>query len=101
MTLRRSTENESAMVATNGWPFAAQTMASAMPVLPEVASMTVWPGFSVPLRSASLMMAKASRSFTEAIGLNDSTLTYISTWSGPMRFSRMTGVLPIVSRILL
>jgi len=35
---------------------AAHTMASAMPVLPEVASTTVWPGLSAPLRSASSMM---------------------------------------------
>jgi hypothetical protein len=41
MILRRSMENVSTMVATNGWPVAAQTMARAMPVLPEVASTTV------------------------------------------------------------
>src|SRR5881275_109879 len=44
-------------------------MASAMPVLPEVASTTVCPGLSAPLCSASSMMAMASRSLTEAAGL--------------------------------
>ena len=34
-----------------------QTMANAMPVLPEVASITVWPGLSSPESVASLMMA--------------------------------------------
>ena len=38
MILRRSTENESAMVATKGWPVAAHTIASAIPVLPLVGS---------------------------------------------------------------
>ncbi len=66
MTLRRSIENDSAITATNGYPFAAHTIARAMPVLPEVASTTVWPGFSVPLRSASSMMPMARRSFNRA-----------------------------------
>jgi hypothetical protein len=46
-----------------------------MPVLPLVASTTVWPGFSMPLRSPSSMMLRASRSFTEAAGLKNSALT--------------------------
>ena len=46
---RRSTLKFSAIVTTSGYPFAAQTMASPMPVLPLVASITVWPGFSVPV----------------------------------------------------
>jgi len=75
MILRRSTENVSTIVATNGCPFAAQTIASAMPVLPDVASTTVCPGLSTPRRSASSMIAIASRSLTEAIGLNASILT--------------------------
>ncbi len=57
MILRRSMENVSTMVATNGWPVAAHTMASAMPVLPEVASTTVCPGWRAPESVASLMMA--------------------------------------------
>jgi hypothetical protein len=54
---------------------AAQTMARPMPVLPLVASTTVWPGFSVPRRSASSMMLSASRSLTDAAGLKNSALT--------------------------
>jgi hypothetical protein len=75
MSLRRSIEKLSAIVATKGWPSAAHTIASAMPVLPEVASTTVWPGFSVPLRRASSMMPHARRSLTEAAGLKASILT--------------------------
>ncbi len=37
--------------------------------------MTVWPGFSVPRRSASSMIAIASRSLTEDSGLKASHLT--------------------------
>ena len=54
---------------------AAHTIASPMPVFPLVASTTVWPGFSAPLRSASSMMLTASRSFTEAAGLKNSAFT--------------------------
>ena len=41
MIWRRSTENASAMTATKGWPRAAHIMARPIPVLPEVASITV------------------------------------------------------------
>ena len=44
-------------------------------MLPLVASTTVWPGFSVPLRSAASMMLSASRSFTDDAGLKASALT--------------------------
>ena len=50
-------------------------MASPMPVLPDVASTTVWPGFNVPLRSAASMMFSARRSLTEPIGLKASNFT--------------------------
>ena len=75
-------------------------MASAMPVLPEVASTTVWPGFSAPLRSASSMMAMARRSFTDASGLKNSHFTYIVTPGGASRWMRTTGVRPMVPRML-
>ena len=97
--LRRSTENVSVITATNGYPLTAQTMASAIPVLPEVASTTVCPAFNRPFFSASLMIAKASRSLTEASGLKYSALTYISTSLGANLLILITGVLPIVSRI--
>ena len=75
-------------------------MASAMPVLPEVASTTVWPGFSFPVRSASSMIAIARRSFTEDSGLKNSHFTYMVTFLGARRWMRTMGVLPIVPRML-
>ena len=45
MSLRRSTLKVSAIVTTRGYPFAAQTIARPIPVLPDVASITVCPGF--------------------------------------------------------
>src|SRR4051812_39542019 len=51
-------------------------MARPMPVLPLVASMTVWPGLSSPDASAALMTPRASRSFTEPSGLKVSTFTH-------------------------
>ena len=50
-------------------------MARPMPVLPLVASITVWPGFSAPDFSAASMTPSARRSFTEPSGLKASTLT--------------------------
>jgi hypothetical protein len=46
-----------------------------MPVLPLVASTTVWPGRSTPRRSASSITPSASRSFTEPIGFAASIFT--------------------------
>ncbi len=75
-------------------------MASAMPVLPEVASTTVCPGLSRPLRSASSMMPIARRSLTEESGLKNSHFTYIVTCFGAARWMRTIGVRPIVPRML-
>ncbi len=75
MILRRSIENVSTMTATNGYPLAAQTIASAMPVLPDVASTTVCPACNAPLFSASSMIAIARRSLTELPGLKNSHFT--------------------------
>jgi hypothetical protein len=71
-----------------------------MPVLPEVASTTVCPGFSVPRFSASSMMPIARRSLTEPPGLNASTLTYIVTLAGARRLIRTIGVRAIVCVML-
>ena len=79
---------------------AAQTIASPTPVLPLVASTTVWPGFSVPSRSAASMMLIASRSLTEAAGLKNSHFTYIVTSSGARRLILTQGVSPMVSTML-
>jgi hypothetical protein len=75
-------------------------MASAMPVLPEVASTTVWPGLSVPRRSASSMIAMARRSLTDDAGLKNSHFTYIVTFCGASRLIFTMGVRPIVARML-
>ena len=48
MILRRSTENGSAIVMTHLYPRCAHSIATAMPVLPDVASTTVSPGLSSP-----------------------------------------------------
>jgi hypothetical protein len=72
-----------------------------MPVLPLVASMTVWPGRNDPSRSACWITLSAMRSFTEAMGLNDSTLTNMSMPGGASRLILTIGVLPMVSRMLL
>ena len=71
----RSMEKLSAIVTTKGYPLAAQTMASPIPVLPLVASTTVCPGFSVPRNSASSMILIAKRSLTDPAGLKNSALT--------------------------
>src|SRR5512144_2540432 len=71
-----------------------------MPVLPLVASTTVCPGFSVPLRSAASMMLRASRSLTEAAGLKASALTYMRTPFGARLLTRIHGVSPTVSSTL-
>src|SRR5262249_16713973 len=70
-----------------------------MPVLPLVASTTVWPGLSEPSRSAASITPSASRSLTEPSGLNASTLAYRLTPSGASLLMRTIGVLPIVVRM--
>ena len=100
MSLRRSMEKLSAMVTTSGYPLAAQTMASPIPVLPRVASTTVWPGCREPSRSAASMMPSARRSLTEAAGLKNSALTYMLTCCGARWLRRMQGVSPTVSTML-
>src|SRR5690349_3198366 len=74
-------------------------MARPMPVLPLVASTTVWPGLSAPDFSAASMTPRASRSLTDPSGLNASTLANRFTPVGPRRLMRTTGVRPTVSRM--
>ena len=59
----------SGIVSTTRYPRAAPTIASAMPVLPDVASTMVPPGLSCPDASAASIMATPIRSFTELAGL--------------------------------
>src|SRR5919197_5162580 len=75
-------------------------MASPVPVLPDVGSMIVPLGRSRPSRSAASISRIATRSLIEPPGLKYSTLA--TTWGATpwaMRESRISGVLPIVSRI--
>jgi hypothetical protein len=78
-------------------------MASPMPVLPDVPSMMVPPGFSRPVRSASSIIRTAMRSFSEFPGLKVSSLatTVASVTPRVIELMRTSGVLPIVSRMLL
>ena len=65
---RRSSDIVSGIVRINGYPRDAATNARAMPVLPLVGSTMVTlldPGFRIPLRSASHIMAAPIRHLTE------------------------------------
>ena len=76
-----------------------QTRASPIPVLPDEGSMRVAPGLSVPSFSASSIMARAIRSFTEPPGFCPSSLMRMRT-SGLGLSDEMStsGVLPMRSR---
>ena len=76
-------------------------MAKPTPVLPEVGSMMVPPGFKAPDFSASSTIAKAMRSLMEPPGLVRSDLIH-TWWLLPnKRCMRMWGVWPMVSRTVL
>src|ERR1700710_1617373 len=69
-----------------------------MPVLPEVGSRIVCPGSIAPSASAFSIIERATRSFTEPVGLWPSSLAKIRTSSfGERRLSSTRGVLPIDS----
>src|SRR5881396_3531053 len=72
-----------------------------MPVLPEVGSTMVPPGFKRPRDSASSIIAKAMRSLIEPPGLARSHLTHTSCVVPKSRLMRTCGVLPMVARTLL
>ncbi|GAA3100791.1 hypothetical protein GCM10020254_52910 [Streptomyces goshikiensis] len=70
-------------------------MASEMPVLPEVGSRIVQPGYSRPSFSACSTMWSAGRSLIEPVGLRSSSFAQIRTSAeGDSRGSRTSGVLP-------
>src|SRR2546425_1316940 len=76
-------------------------MARPTPVLPLVASTMRPPGLSRPSRSAASIIATPMRSLTEPPGLKNSALAQIGVLRPTdTRFSRMSGVQPIVSRTL-
>src|SRR5690606_8437079 len=80
----------------------AAAMASAMPVLPLVASISVSPGLMSPRSSARLIMEIAGRSFTDPAGLLPSSLhsTMLLVLPG-RRCNRTSGVSPIVASMVL
>ena len=68
-----------------------------MPVLPDVASISVSPGRMSPRFSASTIIDSAGRSLTEPAGLLPSSLPSTTFDVAPGRRARRTsGVLPIV-----
>ncbi|MNQ92364.1 hypothetical protein D3C85_1077890 [compost metagenome] len=77
-------------------------MASPIPVFPEVPSIMVPPGFSLPLFSASSIILTAIRSLMELPGLVVSILARIVPGTFlVIVFNFTNGVFPIVSKILL
>ncbi len=87
----------SGMVRISLYPFAAQTKARAMPVLPLVGSMTTVSGPIRPACSAASIMATPMRSFTLDRGLKDSSFTSTVTLLLPFkRLIRTRGVPPTV-----
>jgi hypothetical protein len=73
----------------------AAAIASAMPVLPLVASIRVSPGLTSPRASACMIIDSAGRSFTEPAGLFPSSLARITlSRPAPMRLSLTSGVFP-------
>jgi hypothetical protein len=74
-------------------------MASAMPVLPEVGSISVSPGLISPRSSAWRIIDIAGRSLTEPAGLLPSSLARIRLllFLPARRCSRTSGVLPMKS----
>ena len=101
-SVRRSTLIVSGMVRMHLYPFAAQTNASAMPVLPLVGSTMMLSALSLPACSAASIIAMPMRSLTLPSGLKNSHLSAIVasrpavTW-----LSRTSGVWPTVSTMLL
>ena len=97
---RRSTENESGMQRMIGYPFTAATIASPMPVFPEVGSTMVPPGASTPRRSASSTIARAIRSLMLPPGFARSSFIHTSAGGPNSRLMRTCGVRPMVWRMV-
>jgi hypothetical protein len=76
----------------------AAAIASAIPVLPLVGSISVSPGLIVPRSCARFTIDSAGRSFTEPAGLLPSSLSRIALVVLPgKRRRRTSGVLPTKS----
>src|SRR3989442_5869724 len=91
----------SGMVKSERYAFTAGASAGPTPVLPEVASRVRPPGLRRPSRSAASIIATPMRSFRHPPGLTNSALAYTGVRIPCVtRFSRTSGVKPMVSRIL-
>ena len=100
--MRRSIDMLSGITRIRFSPLAAATKASAMPVLPLVGSTMVVPSLIRPLASIASIIETPMRSFTEAIGLKNSSLastTPLGFSSAVSRGRRISGVSPMVSRM--
>ncbi len=77
-------------------PRAAQTIASAMPVLPLVGSTTTVSSLISPSAAAASSMASPMRSLTDPPGLKNSSLARtVAPAPSVIRLSRTSGVFPI------
>lgn len=90
----------SVVVKMQLYPFTAAASANPIPVLPDVPSMMVPPGFRIPAASASSTIFSEIRSFTEDPGLKYSTFAKkVGDNPSATAFRRTIGVFPIVSRM--
>ncbi len=102
MSFLLSMLTDSGNVMAMGYPFAAEIMAMAMPVFPEVASRIVFSLVSLPADSAYSMRYSAILSLTEPPMLYHSSLASTSAESGPGNFRSLSmGVSPMSSVISL
>ena len=84
----------------NLYPFISAANAKPIPVLPDVPSTIVPPGFNLPSFSASSIILIAILSFTELPGLKYSTLANTkASISAVILFNLTNGVFPIVSNM--
>jgi len=80
------------------YPLRRATIASAIPVLPDVGSRITLPGRSSPDASAASIIAFAIRSFVEPVGFCPSSLAHSRTPGfGDIEGMPTSGVFPIAS----
>ena len=90
----------SGITTVSGYPLRAATMASEIPVLPDVGSRIVRSAVSSPDASATSIIFFAMRSFVEPVGLLPSSFAHSRTPGfGDMRGMPTSGVFPIASRM--
>src|SRR6266542_3802153 len=96
----RSSLAFSGITAVSLYPLRAATMASEMPVFPEVGSRITDPGCSFPSTSAAFTMARAIRSLSDPVGFCPSSLAHRRTPGfGERRSMPTSGVSPMASRM--